>query len=57
MQSSLARIYVRRESMSKTPASPLCVLCDSVFQNDDASDNLLSRLLLAAAQEDSQCHV
>jgi len=39
--------------MSQTPASPLCVLCDSVFQNDDATDNLLYRLLLAAAQEES----
>ncbi len=43
--------------MSQTRASPLCVLCDSVFQNDDATDSLLYRLLLAAAQEELPCHV
>jgi len=43
--------------MSQTRASPLCVLCDFVFQNDDATDNLLYRLLLAAAQEESPYHV
>lgn len=41
MQSSPVRIYPLRESVSKTRAPPLCVLYDSVFQNEAASSSYL----------------